>query len=265
MKESIPASLRERVQDAYSLIRQLDEGVNPVKKVHLSIYQFEGRLMIDEAFPTQPPGDGPPADGPATYSAHDHDQWQVQIAQTHALRQEVAEVKETLNDMAQCNLRCFDAINQNFRTVHQNLRRIASAPIRTLAGRQGAGAAETVPAENGANNSVGNHAQAGPALSAELSARPNSLYDLWVEYDTGTGGRKPAREFTYHERGRVKNKYTRRKIVWDVMADLVRRGLIPQRACDRIYDVYGRSLSVTEIINRMRIDRQRGGHPNLRL
>jgi hypothetical protein len=41
-------------------------------------------------------------------------------------------------------------------------------------------------------------------LGAELSARPNLLYDLWVEYDTGTGGRKPAREFTYHERGRVK-------------------------------------------------------------
>ena len=36
-------------------------------------------------------------------------------------------------------------------------------------------------------------------------------------------------------------------------------------ACDRIQEVYGRNLSVTDIINHMQWDRANGGHPNLRL
>ena len=38
-----------------------------------------------------------------------------------------------------------------------------------------------------------------------------TLYDLWNEYVIGIGGRKPAREFTATDRGKLKYKYYRRK------------------------------------------------------
>ena len=42
---------------------------------------------------------------------------------------------------------------------------------------------------------------------ASLSPTPRSLYDLSVEYQTGIGGRKPARDFTACERGLDKYRY----------------------------------------------------------
>ena len=36
-----------------------------------------------------------------------------------------------------------------------------------------------------------------------------------AEYEFGSGGNKAAKLFTIAERGAVKHKYTRRKVVWD--------------------------------------------------
>ena len=88
-----------------------------------------------------------------------------------------------------------------------------------------------------------------------LSANPRSLFDLWEEYTNGIGGRKPAKSYTPVERGKVKYKYTRRKIVWDVITKLTNSGLHSHTAIDRIYEYYGREKTVTEIINIMRRDR----------
>ena len=62
--------------------------------------------------------------------------------------------------------------------------------------------------------------------------------------------------FTPHERGRVKHKYHRRKIIWDIINGLVRSGMTSNVAIDRIYQVYGRNQTVTTIINRLKIDRR---------
>ncbi len=45
-----------------------------------------------------------------------------------------------------------------------------------------------------------------------LSPNPKSLFDLWDEYLNGIGERKPARLFSKSERGRVKYKYSWRKV-----------------------------------------------------
>ncbi len=36
-------------------------------------------------------------------------------------------------------------------------------------------------------------------------------------------------------------------------------------ACDKIYKVHGRNLSVTDVNNCMRHDQRHGGHPSLRI
>ena len=103
-----------------------------------------------------------------------------------------------------------------------------------------------------------------PAYNSSLSKTPKSLFVLWQEFEVGIAGRKAARLFTRVERGRNKFIHYRRKVVWDSVAEQIRRGYSAQTAAiDRIYEVYGQELSVTQIINRMLIDRRTGGNPQL--
>ena len=80
---------------------------------------------------------------------------------------------------------------------------------------------------------------------------------MWQEYQFGIDGRKAAREFSAVERGLVKHKYHQRKVVWDKNSEMIRGGWTANAAIDDFYIRYGRGMSVTRIINRMR--RERGG------
>jgi hypothetical protein len=62
---------------------------------------------------------------------------------------------------------------------------------------------------------------------------------LWEECGRGIGGWRAARLFTRDERGRVKHKYYKRKMVWDLISILVRGGPTAQVAIDWIYDFNG--------------------------
>ena len=107
--------------------------------------------------------------------------------------------------------------------------------------------------------------QARPSFECSLLQRPRDLFVLWQEYEFGVGGRKAAKLFTRVEKGKVKFMYCRRKIIWECICKLVRSGHSSDSAIDMIYDVYGRSSSVTTIINKMREDAKRGGHPALKI
>ena len=97
-----------------------------------------------------------------------------------------------------------------------------------------------------------------------LLGTPKHLYDLWKEYEFGLCGNKPAKSFTSSERGQCRSAFSRRKIFWDVIANLVRKGYTSDVAIDKTYIVYGRCNSVNTILLRMRDDRRTGGHPDLR-
>jgi Transcriptional activator of glycolytic enzymes len=101
---------------------------------------------------------------------------------------------------------------------------------------------------------------------AELSKNPKTLFDLWMEYQHGIGGRKPAKDFTPTERHRCKKTYSRRKAVWDILDHLLRSrpNSTINSAIDAVLAVYGRRLPVTSIIDGLVKDRRTGGHPNLR-
>jgi hypothetical protein len=87
------------------------------------------------------------------------------------------------------------------------------------------------------------------------------LYILWQEWMEGIGGRKAARLFTPEERGRAKHKYTRRRVFWNTVDRLVRGGMEANVAIDRIYQHYGRNLTVTRILNSMLADRRNNHIP----
>ena len=100
---------------------------------------------------------------------------------------------------------------------------------------------------------------------AKLYKSPKTLFDVWQEYQFGINGEKPAKDFTHEERGKNKCIYCRRKVFWDVVSNLVRAGHTSDVAIDRVYQVYGRSTSVTRILVQMVRQRKDGGHPSLRV
>jgi hypothetical protein len=154
---------------------------------------------------------------------------------------------------------------REFQVLKSIIRRIFVQPVvrRTAAAANvpsgGAGAA--VPATPSPTPRT-----AGAAVPAILSPTPRTLYLLWDEYMHGIGGRKAARLFSREDRGSVKHKYHRRKVVWDCIAALVRAGFTAEVAIDRVYQVYGEIKPVTRIINRMKQDRRAGiVHPSLQV
>ena len=102
-------------------------------------------------------------------------------------------------------------------------------------------------------------------LVARLCSCPRTLHDLWREYEFGFPGCKPAKDFTISERGKDRYKYYRRNVFWKMVGRMVLAGWSWENACDRVYAVYGRSLSVTKIIACLIRDKKEGGHPELRI
>jgi len=101
-------------------------------------------------------------------------------------------------------------------------------------------------------------------LEPRLTRCPRSLHDLWKEYAFGFSGFKPAKDWTSRERGADRFNYYRRNVFWMQVVMMVRSGYSAERACDKIYSVYGPGLSVTKIIKAMIRDKKNGGHPALR-
>ena len=98
-----------------------------------------------------------------------------------------------------------------------------------------------------------------------FSNAPRTLYDLWIEWTTGLGGNKAAKDFTSHERGQVRFKYCRRKVFWDCVSQHIRAGYTALTAIDRIHAAYGNNLSVSSILALMARDKKNNGQENLRL
>ena len=80
-----------------------------------------------------------------------------------------------------------------------------------------------------------------------------------MEYEFGIDGKKPAKDYTSEERGKNRFAYSRRKVVWDKIKELLRAGYSSHTAIDKIYEAYP-NMTVTQIINQMRKDKERGGH-----
>jgi hypothetical protein len=170
----------------------------------------------------------------------------VLYSQNAVLGREFSELRASVENNASTALR-------NHNVLNRNIQRLAMAPARIIAAGQNAAA----PAGGQGVNAV---AVVG---GGTLSPLPRTLYDLWVEYQTGIGGRKPACEFTAQERGADKYRFYRRKHVWDIVINLVNAGVQARVAVDRIYSHYGANKSVTKIISDIMRDKRNGGLPQV--
>ena len=91
--------------------------------------------------------------------------------------------------------------------MNSNIKRIANNPARPIL-RGGA-----------LEQSVGQRNYLG---TVSLSPNLHTIFDLLDEWKIGIGGRKPAKDFTAAEQGKVKFKFCRMKVVWDGISKLVK-------------------------------------------
>jgi hypothetical protein len=238
----VPPPICTRVLAAYNSLdaqHRLQNGENPVKKIRLAVSGSDGEVHLDE-IPDDVDMGG--ARGPARREGNDE--------QMLVIYGRVASVDRKIDDYHNENRQYQAQMSHRLQTMERNISRIALQPVQRVRREE--------------NN---NHDQTGMEavpFVATLSPHPRDLFTLWQEYEFGIGGRKPARQFTVGERAKVKFKYCRRKIVWDVIDRLVRSRNTAPVAIDKIYDAYGRvsvsdiRVSVSDIINKIRQDTRDG-------
>ena len=171
-----------------------------------------------------------------------------------SMRQEILEVKNAIHMLNA-------STERNFQMIHRNMRRIAMQPVGMAQHVAAAAAVGTVGLQQQQQKVPAAAAAAAGdpnMMPATLMPTPRSLHDLWEEYQHGVGGRKAAKLFSSSERGRVKHKYHRRNVIWNLVAGLVKQGHTAEAAIDRIYAVYGEQTSVTSIVNGLTRDRKKG-------
>ena len=153
-------------------------------------------------------------------------------------------------------------IMNELKMMNRNIKRIGNQPGRMMV----AAAGQRAENLNLLAGVVAGRADVIEPPTASLSPMPRNLYELWREYTHGIGGRKPAELFSYHEKGRVKHKYHRRNVVWQIIEGLIKRGFTAETAIDRIHAIYGSQTSVTNIINGLKRDKKDGTlSPSLRV
>ena len=154
----------------------------------------------------------------------------------------VSSMQRTMVDMQNSAASHYAEYNKRLDRVDINVKRIAVLPgarIRSI---------------------IGGGSEIRAQASANLMNCPKHLYILWAEYEADVGGNKPACQFTAAERGKVKFKYSRRNIAWDVIDKMVNAGNTLDVAIERIYSVYGQH-PVNKTINELRQAKKIGGHP----
>jgi hypothetical protein len=169
-------------------------------------------------------------------------------SQVVALRQEIQEQFSNIDQR-------FHQLENRFNAVNRNVQHITLQPAQRRAPIQPALAALDSEQANDGNNA--RNGEEGIDPLATLSPRPKTLAVLWLEYEHGIGGRKPAKNFTTAERGRCTKTYYRRNLVWQKINHLVRAGHSYKVASHMLQMQYGANLSVTEIIKRIIAERPR--------
>jgi hypothetical protein len=261
--DRMPPWLRTRIQEAYAsyINNDLEPLTNPIKKVPIVVTGNEGEVYIDEIPDDLVPGAGGINGGNGNNTGAFVDRpIREQLLAVHSQLLQIRRGQDELREQVQNH---HIQHTRNSQTMLSNIRRLARTPGRRFG--NGGGVNDGVGGEGNNGNGGGaaannNNNNDGPGAAA-LSPTPRCLFTLWNEYMVGIGGRKAARLFTAAERGQVKHRYTRRKVVWDTIDRLIRRGFTAHVAIDQIYQQYGRELTVTRIINRMLEDRRRATIP----
>jgi hypothetical protein len=181
---------------------------------------------------------------------------------TEALFSQQFQLQQRLEDLRQEMISLFGGQQRYLQNMHTNVKRIAIQPVvrpvvNSSLQRRGRGG-DVTPGSRGTLNedtqAQGMTSRTGSGV--KLSKNPKDLYTLWKEWEFGLDGVKPAKDFTFHERGANKFSYCRRKVFWVAVTELISKGFTSDAAIDRIYLVYGQGKSNCQILKLMAQDRR---------
>ena len=246
--EAIPEYISSRIFVAYDALprRSGDEAyVNPVDCIPLSASGSEGEVYLDEVRRAEerPVGEAAGGGGEREESGRNDEiiSERPLREQLRAMQSSIFLVRSQLEDMKKAVDIESQATKRLMSTMNTNIKRMANNPERPM--RRGVTSGQTSE-------------QSQYLGTVSLSPNPRTIFELWDEWTVGIGGRKPAKDFTAAERGKVKFKYCRRKVVWDCITRLTRSGMTAHTAMDKILMEYGRYNPLTKIINMMLRDRK---------
>ena len=251
---------RQVVSNFIRLDTGLLDGDNPVKKIEVIASESEGSVALDELVDddVDEQGEGGGARGGGI--GRNGIQWRTGIYA------KLCSTQAKVGDIHNHQVARFAELERRIRRMESCVRILAASPSRGIV----VGTTRRTTAPDGATQRhvVIERRGTGAAANeqnppATLMACPRTLDLLWEEWVNGTGGSKPARDFTSVERGRVKFRYSCRKIVWLCIERLLSRGCTLPTAFARIRRVYG-DVPVSHLIKKMRPDERRGGHHLLR-
>jgi hypothetical protein len=259
---SVPITIFTKVTTAYSLIAVLPQDVNPVQRILLNVYRINEQLHIDNLFV---PLTSESATMNTTSSKTNNNTNYFQKNNDSSINALLVQNMQIKNQLITQHDDTTVRLNHEFKSLrtdfndkltilNKNVQRISIQPSRMATPQQ--------RIENTTNTLIPTEA----TQQIHLSPHPRSLYELWHEFQFGVGGRKAAKDFTARERGGTnKFKFCRRKVFWDIIILHIAAGFESTVAIDRVYESYGRRLSVSIILELIRKDKIKGGHPNLRI
>ena len=246
----VPEGIKARVRTAFTELahrNHVSSEENPVVKVDMIVTGHDARVFIDF---NEEEDDISQRNIAGTVRRIDHEQIRLTNSLLVGLRKDNQELRVELK-------RRHEIQEISNKKIIRSVNHIMMNPIRSL---RNSNTTNNLTNTNNLGNRVGGTNEATTTRgevemnSALLSNNPKSLHTLWNEYEFGLGNNKAAKDFTSKERGKVKYLYHRRKVVWERVAEMVRSGYTAHDACNKIYEVYGANLSVTNIINLMRRD-----------
>ena len=223
----IPSDLRKKIMEAWTNSGRGNDDVNPIEKIGLLVSQRMDQL---EVVPVNVALDA--------VVGQDTSQGGGGEEAIQNLGSQIFNLQQIVGDFRNEVMSLFCDQRRHINALSANVRRIALQP--------------------GIRGTVQQPVTNGRIVPVRLSKCPRDLWVLWKEWEQGLGGGKPAKAFTHAERGANKFSFSRRKVFWDTVDGMVRRGQLSDVAIDNIYRVYGWNNSVTKILNEMKRDRHRG-------
>ena len=149
-------------------------------------------------------------------------------------------------------------ISKRIRYLNDSVKRLTTVPARVSRVSISSANEESININNRSVLEDDESEREGGGRPAELSKNPRSLYTLWHEYEFGIGSRKPAKHFDARDRGANRYNYSKRKVFWDLLSLMIRRGRQANEAIDELYKYYGYKTSLTNILKAMRKERMEG-------
>ena len=216
----ITPQVLNRVRAGYNTIRGgHPEDYNPVKKVPLHIFRVENQVQIKKI--TREPENngeenilgGATATGNiGTNRDYHHNLQTLFLLLSQLSRLEADHHQDILRVIASIHKQQKDS----FTRASTNFSRYMMRPVVTLR--------RHAPARANAGEVLVVQVQVPSTGTVSLSKHPRTLLLLWHEYLHGLGNNKAVKDFSREERGQEKQKYSKRKLFWDVMCNLLRAG-----------------------------------------